>query len=83
MASKAVSIEQGLSFRGRLMKGEELYETVKKVWIKKELTCLSEGLFGPPLDCLCNTGFKERKRLSTRKERFEFWNEKGFYDNRG
>ena len=35
MASKAVSREQGLSFGGRLIRGEELHETVKKVWNDK------------------------------------------------
>ena len=32
MMSKAVTREQGLSFGGRVMRGEELYESVKKVW---------------------------------------------------
>ena len=30
--SKAVTREQGLAFGGKLMRGGELFETVKKVW---------------------------------------------------
>ena len=35
MMSKMVTREQGLSFGGRMMRGEELYTAVTKVWHNK------------------------------------------------
>ena len=47
MMSKAVTREQGLSFGGRMMRGEELYESVKKVWNdRRNLPALARSYAG-------------------------------------
>ena len=74
--SKAVTQEQGLSFGGRIIRGEELFETVI-FWEDKKTYMQSSS------NRLCNVGLRREERLIAGEEEIVVQDSEYFYFDGG